>query len=485
MPPAAVSSLSRSILHVTPECAPIVKTGGLGDVSAALPAAQRALGADARVLLPGVPQVIAALPERVELTRLQVLGFDVTLLDGQLPNGVPLLVVDCPELYARPGTPYQDASGNDFEDNAVRFGVLSRTAAALGTNHSPFDWLPDVIHCHDWPAALAPVYLAHIGEPHAATVTTIHNLAFQGVFTNDQVAGLSLPPASRGSSQLEYWGKVSFLKGGIVCADAVTTVSNTYAREIQEEKLGMGMDGVLRQRFGSLFGILNGIDTALWDPLTDPHLDSRYGPLTLDKKRPNKIALKRQVHLTGANEKPLIGMVTRLTHQKGVDLVVGAAESLIAMGAQLVVMGVGDRDLSAALALLPVRFPGDVAVVNAFDESLAHRIEAGADMFLMPSRFEPCGMNQMYSQRYGTPPIAYATGGLVDTIEDDARSTTAKPTGFLMDDTTSGALALAAERAIVAWKDQRRWRSIQLNGMAKDFGWEAAAKKYLEVYSRL
>jgi starch synthase len=462
-----------------------VKTGGLGDVSAALPAAQRELGADARVLLPGVLQVLEALPGAGELTRLHVLGYEVRLLDGQLPNGVPVLVADCPALYARDGTPYQSAAGLDWEDNAVRFGVLSKVAAVLGTNRSPFNWLPDVVHCHDWPAALAPVYLAHSGEPHAATVTTIHNLAFQGVFTNDQVAGLSLPAAARGSDTLEYWGKVSFLKGGIVCADAVTTVSDTYAREIQEERLGMGLDGVLRQRFGSLFGITNGIDTRVWDPVLDPHIEAPYGPLTLDKKWANKLALKRRLHLSGANEKPLLGMVTRLTHQKGVDLVIGAAQSLIGMGAQVVVMGVGDRELESALAALPVRFPGDFAVVNAFDEALAHQVEAGADMFLMPSRFEPCGMNQMYSQRYGTPPVANATGGLVDTIEDDARRATDKPTGFLMDDTTSGALVLAAQRAITAWKDARRWRAIQLNGMAKDFGWARSARRYLEVYSRL
>ena len=462
-----------------------MKTGGLGDVSAALPAAQRRLGADARVLLPGVPSVLAALPEAVELTRLHVLGFEVRLLDGLLPNGVPLLVADCPALYARDGTPYQDAAGHDFEDNAVRFGVLSKVAATLGTNRSPFNWLPDVVHCHDWPAALAAVYLAHAGEPHATTVVTIHNLAFQGVFTNDQVIGLSLPAAARGSDTLEYWGKVSFLKGGIVCSDAVTTVSATYAREIQEERLGMGLDGVLRNRYGSLFGITNGIDTQLWDPVTDPHIESNFGPLTLDKKWPNKTALKRRLGLSGGNEKPLMGMVTRLTHQKGVDLLVGAAESLVGLGAQVIVVGVGDRDLASSLATLPVRYPGDFAVASAFDEELAHQVEAGADMFLMPSRFEPCGMNQMYSQRYGTPPIANATGGLVDTIEDDARSITDKPTGFLMDDTTSGALALAARRAIAAWKDPRRWRVIQLNGMAKDFSWGPSARRYLEVYSRL
>jgi starch synthase len=474
-----------SVLFVTPECAPLVKTGGLGDVSAALPAALRKLGVDARILLPGYPQVLAADPNATELARLAVLDYAVRLLDTQLPNGVPVLVADCPRLYDRPGGPYQTDAGSDWEDNAARFGVLSKLAAILGSNESPFDWLPDVIHCNDWPASLAPVYLRHLGEPHAATMVTIHNLAFQGVFERDQVKDLYLPPGAFGPDQLEYWGKVSFLKGALTCADAITTVSSTYAREIQTEALGMGLDGVLRSRFKSLHGITNGIDTSEWDPLADRHIPSPYGPLTLDRKYPNKLALKRRLGLAGSNEKPLLGMVSRLTHQKGVDLLVGAAPALIAMGAQVVVVGVGERDLVEALRVPVARFHDDFVVVNEFDEALAHQVEAGCDMFLMPSRFEPCGMNQMYSQRYGTPPIATATGGLVDTIEDEARSETTKPTGFLMNDTTSGALELAAQRAIVAWRDQRKWRSIQLNGMAKDFGWEASARKYVEVYRKL
>ena len=482
---ASVVRDNLSVLYVTPEAAPLVKTGGLGDVSAALPAALRKLGVDARILMPGYPQVLAADPKPVELARVAVLDRGVRLLDTQLPNGVPVVVADCPDLFARPGGPYQSDEGTDWEDNALRFGVLSKLAALLGTNESPFDWLPDVIHCNDWPTALAPVYLRYLREAHAATMITIHNLAFQGVFPESEVKGVRLPRAAMGPHALEYWGKVSFLKGALTCADAITTVSATYAREIQTEAQGMGLDGVLRPRFADLYGITNGIDTAEWDPLKDPHLAARYGPLTLEQKFPNKIALKRRVGLSGSNEKPLLGMVSRLTQQKGVDLLIGATPALMAMGAQVVVVGLGDRDLVSALRALPVRYPGDFVVVNEFDESLAHQVEAGADMFLMPSRFEPCGMNQMYSQRYGTPPVANATGGLVDTIEDDARSESVKPTGFLMDNTTAGALELAVHRAITAWKDTRRWRTIQLNGMAKDFGWEASARKYVEVYGKI
>ena len=485
MPSAASDSSPLSVLFVTPECAPLVKTGGLGDVSAALPAALRELGVDARILLPGYRQVLAAVPDATELGRVAVLDYAVRLLDSQLPNGVPLLIADCPKLYDRGGGPYQTDTGTDWEDNAARFGVLSKLAAILGSNESPFDWLPDVIHCNDWPTALTPVYLRHLGQPHAPTMITIHNLAFQGIFAAEQVEELMLPAAALGPGELEYWGKVSFLKGALTCADAITTVSSTYAREIQTEALGMGMDGVLRARFRNLYGITNGIDTSEWDPLRDRHLSSPYGPLTLDKKYPNKLALKRRLGLAGSNEKPLLGMVSRLTHQKGVDLLVGATPALMAMGAQVAVVGVGERDLVESLRIPTARYHDDFVVVNEFDEALAHQVEAGSDMFLMPSRFEPCGMNQMYSQRYGTPPVANATGGLVDTIEDDARSETTKPTGFLMSDTTSGALELAAQRAIVAWRDPRRWRAIQLNGMAKDFGWAASASKYVEVYRKL
>ena len=485
MPSSEPDSNPISVLFVTPECTPLVKTGGLGDVSASLPAALRRLGADARILLPGYPQVIDADPSATELARVAVLDHGVRLLDTQLPNGVPVVVADCPELYFRPGGPYQTEDGTDWEDNALRFGVLSRLASLLGSNESPFDWLPDVIHCNDWPAALAPVYLRHLSEGHAASMITIHNLAFQGVFPPAQATALRLTRDMLGPDQLEYWGKVSFLKGALTCADAITTVSSTYAREIQTAAQGMGLDGVLRERFKDLHGITNGIDTTEWDPLNDPHIASPYGPLTLEKKYPNKLALKRRVGLAGSNEKPLMGMVSRLTQQKGVDLLVGATDALLAMGAQVIVVGLGERDLVTALHTQAVRHPGDFVVVNEFDESLAHQVEAGCDMFLMPSRFEPCGVNQMYSQRYGTPPIANATGGLIDTIEDDSRSNTDKPTGFLMGDTTSGALELAAKRAVVAWKDQRRWRSIQLSGMAKEFGWEASARKYVEVYRKI
>ena len=475
------------MLFATPECAPLVKTGGLGDVSAALPPALRAAGADVRVLLPGYPAVLAANPAAVEAASLDVFGQRVRLLSSELPSGVPLLIIDCAPLFDRGGGPYQADDGDDWDDNALRFGVLSRVAALLGSDDSPLDWSADVVHCHDWQAALAPAYLRFLPslKRRAATLVTIHNLAFQGVFDYAKIDAIGVPDAVRGYSGGEFFGRFSFLKAGLMYADAINTVSPTYAREIQQEPLGFGMDGVLRSRSDRLHGVLNGIDTEAWNPQTDAFLASRYGPLTLEKKRENKIALKQRVGLAGDNDVPLMAMVTRLTHQKGIDLVLAAMEELLALPAQLVVVGTGDRQLVSRLQALQARHRDRFALFAGFDEGLAHLVEAGADIFLMPSRFEPCGMNQMYSQRYGTPPIANATGGLVDTVIDETRAPGERPTGFLMPEATPQALLEAAQRAVAAYRDPRRWRALQLNGMARDFGWAPAAKQYLEIYRRI
>ena len=462
-----------------------MKTGGLGDVSAALPPALRAAGADVRVLLPGYPAVVAANRGAKEIARLTVLGHPVRLLQGELSGGVPLLVLECPALYDRGGGPYQADDGQDWDDNAVRFGVLSLTAAMLGTEDSPLAWRPDVVHCNDWPTAMAPAYLRFNPLGRAASLVTIHNLAFQGVFDFWKVDAIRVPAETRTHDGAEFFGRFSFLKAGLVYADAINTVSPTYAHEIQQETLGFGMDGVLRERSDRLFGVLNGIDTSVWDPQADAWLASRYGPLTLEKKRENKIALKYKLNMGGSNDIPLMAMVTRLTHQKGIDLVIQAADTLLKLPAQLVVVGTGDRDLVQGLQALHAKYPDEIALYIGFDEGLAHLVEAGADMFLMPSRFEPCGMNQMYSQRYGTPPIANATGGLVDTVIDQTRTVNARPTGFLMQEATPEALIEAASRAVTAFRDPKRWRTLQLNGMARDFGWSSAAREYLEIYRKI
>jgi starch synthase len=430
------------------------------------------------VLLPGYGPVLAADPAAREAARIEVLGQPVRLLESRLPNGVPLIIVDSPALYDRSGGPYQADDGDDWKDNALRFGVLSKVAALLGTGDSPLPWRPDVVHCNDWPTALTPVYLRAAARPHAATMMTIHNLAFQGLFGMDQVAPLGLPPASLGTEGLEFYGRASFLKGGIVYADAVTTVSPTYAREIQRPELGFGLDGVLTMRHDSLYGVLNGIDTETWNPQTDPHIAANYGVLTLERKIVNKRALKRRFGLEGGDEVPLLAVVSRITDQKGIDVIAEAIPALADFPAQLVIVGTGDREMVARLEAAQAQFPRSVGLFIGFDEPLAHMVEAGADLFLMPSRFEPCGMNQMYSQRYGTPPIANATGGLVDTISDGE-------TGFLIDAPTVPALIDGVGRAIAAYCNPAPWRRLQANGMTRDFGWGPAARAYSLIYERI
>jgi starch synthase len=456
----------------------VVKTGGLGDVSAALPKALRERDIDARVLLPGYPAVLAANPGAREVARFGVLGQPVHLLESTLPNGVPLIIVASAPLYDRGGGPYQADDGDDWEDNALRFGVLSKVAAILGTAASPMEWRPHIVHCNDWPTALAPVYLRHSPKPHAATMMTIHNLAFQGVFDPSDVQRLELPPAALGVSGLEFYGRASFLKGGIVSADVVTTVSPTYAREIQTKALGFGLEGVLVERRDSLYGVLNGIDTETWNPQTDPYLNANYGVLTLERKVANKRALKRRFGLGGGDEVPLLAMVTRITQQKGVDLVAQAIPQLAGFPAQVVIVGTGDREMMEQLQALQAAFPRSVGLLMGFDEALAHLVEGGADLFLMPSRFEPCGMNQMYSQRYGTPPIAHATGGLVDTVSDGE-------TGFLIRETTVPALIDGIGRGVAALCDRPQWHRMQVNGMVRDFSWGPSARAYDLIYQRI
>ena len=450
----------------------MTKTGGLGDVTQALPEALRALGLDAVTLLPGYPAVLEHLKDFKEAARLTLLGFGCRLLAAGA-----FIVLDCPPLYARGGGPYQTDDGRDWDDNALRFGVLSRAGALLGSDASPLEWRPQVVHCHDWTAGLAPVVLSSEAR-RAATVMTIHNLAFQGSYDASLLAALDLSPSVFSLDGVELHGRLSFLKGGLARADALTTVSPTYAAEIQTPGLGCGLDGLLRHRREALSGILNGIDTRLWDPAGDRLIEQPYDASSLERKAVNKAALQSRMGLAADPGIPLLGMVTRLTGQKGVDLVAAAADALAALPAQLAIVGKGERALEEAMLGIAARHPGRIAVQVAFDEALAHAVEAGADLFLMPSRFEPCGLNQMYSQRYGTPPVVRRTGGLADTVEDGV-------TGFLFDNPEKEGLVGAVRRALSVYADGPRWRAIQRAGMARDFSWSAAALRYADLYRRL
>jgi len=453
------------VLFVTPECAPLTKTGGLGDVSAALPAALRALGHDVRILVPGYRSVLEGLLHLRPAGTLELLGFKAGVLEGK-----GFFVLDCAELYRRDGGPYQDASGNDWPDNPLRFGLLARAAALVAR-----DWQADVVHANDWPAALAALFIHFESSGTTSSVVTIHNLAFQGNFDAGWVQKLGLPPESFTMEGAEFHGQLSFLKAGLAYADAITTVSPTYAREIQGAELGCGMDGLLRHRAAALTGILNGIDTDVWDPAKDRFIDFHYGSSSLEGKSLNKAALQKRLGLEARADVPLFGVVSRLTHQKGTDLVAAAAEALVAIPVQLAVLGAGNRDHEEMFLKLRSR---SIGVQIGFDEALAHLIEAGADFFLMPSRYEPCGLNQMYSQRYGTPPVARATGGLADTIADGE-------TGLLFERAEPGALLAALRRAATLWRDEPRRLAMQRAGMARDFGWARPARRYAELYARL
>ena len=476
------------VLFATSEVAPLVKTGGLADVSAALPASLMGLGTDIRILVPGYAQVMEALKTKGRAATLPALPgiAPAQLIASKLPSGVPLLVIES-AIYQRSGGPYQDAAGSDWLDNDLRFGLLSYVAALLSTPDSPFPWKPDIVHCNDWQTGLTPVYLHYVPGARAKTMITIHNLAFQGIFPAETTARLGLPPPAFSVTGVEYYGKTSFLKGGLQFADRITTVSPSYAEEIQREPLGMGLQGLLSRRKAVLKGILNGIDTDAWDPESDPYIERYYNASRLAAKQDNKRALQQRMGLRDEPEIPLFGAVSRLTQQKGHDVLADIASELLELPAQIVVLGSGDAQLQRRFQELALLHPGKVAVQIGFDEGLSHQIEAGADCFVMPSRFEPSGLNQMYSQRYGTPPVVQATGGLRDSVVDCTPETLKKhtATGFMFTGLNSATLFEACQRAVAAYHDKRIWRQLQKNGMSRDFSWEARAQQYLDLYRGL
>lgn len=473
------------VLFVTSEMTPLIKTGGLADVSAALPAELHAMGVDVRVLLPGYAQVLKMLPAPQVVARVPGLpGFPaVGLLQGTLPNGVKFWVIDSPEMYQRGGGIYQDGHGEDWPDNALRFGLLSKVAAVLGSAASPLSWKPDVVHCNDWQAALTPAYL-NFSRGAAPCVMTVHNLAFQGIFPAALVPELGLPWECFKPDGAEFYGNLSFLKAGLFYADRITTVSPSYAEEIQQDELGFGLQGLLASRREVLSGILNGIDHNEWNPAADPHIPQPYTASDLRGKAVCKHALQKRMGLRIDADVPLFGMVSRFTRQKGLDMVLEIAPELIAMPAQLVLLGAGDTGMQRTALDLAHHHAGWVGAYVGFDEGLSHLIEAGIDIFLMPSRFEPCGLNQMYSQRYGTPPLAHATGGLKDSVVDCNAATLARgeASGFVFDEMTPEMLLATVRRAVAAYHDKTLWTSLQRNGMARNFGWQQSAKAYLEVY---
>jgi len=475
------------VLSVASEIYPIVKTGGLADVVGALPAALRSEGVEVRTLVPGYPAVIAALDTATEVNSLpNVFGGNARLLLGS-HQGLDLFALDAPHLFAREGNPYLGPDGKDWPDNVFRFAALARVAADIGLGSVPA-FVPDVVHGHDWQAGLMPAYLRYSHRPHPPTVMTVHNMAFQGLFAKDLLGTIGLPPESFSLHGVEYFGQIGFLKAGLQFADRVTTVSPTYAVEIQRDDEGMGLGGLLRERSAGLTGILNGIDVAVWDPVTDPAIASPYGVDCLELRAPNKAALQQRMGLRASRDAFLLGVVSRLSWQKGLDLLLGCLPTIINGGMQLALLGDGDANLRGAFSAAATANPGHIGVVTGYDESLAHLIQAGSDALVVPSRFEPCGLTQLCALRYGALPIVSNVGGLADTVSDESEAGL-DATGFKFAPVTTETLDHALRRAAASFFASRsnasNWPRMQLNGMLTDVSWRHRAGRYAGLYRSL
>lgn len=476
------------ILFVTSEAHPLIKTGGLADVCGSLPLALRDLEHDVRLVLPAYPQARQR-AESVRVAATLTLPFvpePVTLLEGRLPDSpVPVYLVDYPLYFERPGNPYVNPDGVDWPDNAQRFACFARAAVAIAQDRANLHWNPDLVHCHDWQSGLVPPLLAE--EPQRpATVFTIHNLSYQGLFDWATFQALNLPYKWWAMHGLEFFEKMSFIKGGLVFADRLTTVSPTYAKEITTPEFGCGLDGLLAHRSDCLEGILNGVDYTVWDPRRDPLIAKSYDADCLDRKAANKTELQRRFGLPVDPAPPLLAHVGRLVDQKGIDLLLEILPELARRSMQLVVLGSGQKALEDALRASQQCYPQCIGVSIGYDESLAHLVEAGADAFVMPSRFEPCGLNQIYSLRYGTAPIVRRTGGLADTVVDadafNLQENTA--TGFVFDQATPADLLNAIDRALILHGHSGAWKRLIITAMSQDFSWARSASRYLDLYHR-
>jgi len=478
------------ILHVAAECYPLLKTGGLADVVAALPVAQRAAGEDARILLPGFPAIMAALVDGVLVANLapRFGASAISLWLGKTPDsGVPLFVIEAPGLYDRPGNPYVDGEQKAYPDNHRRFALLSRVAVQLACGELG-EWRPEVLHAHDWHAGLAPAYLHHAnqvqGQRAAVAVTTVHTLAYQGISPADLYSELQLPRGSFGIDGIEFHGQISFLKAALYYSDRLATVSPSYALEIQSAEHGCGLDGLLRVRQHDLVGILNGVDYRLWDPTSDQNIEARYDAARLAGKARCKSALQKQLGLAQSPDALLFGVVSRLTEQKGLHLVIGGARALLARGGQIAVLGNGDLEMENAFRELMAEYPQQVGAVFEFDEALSHRIFAGTDVIMVPSRFEPCGLTQLYGLRYGTLPLVRRTGGLADTVVDCTLENLAdnSATGFVFDQFAQRDFDAAVRRAYALAGKPSMWRDVRRQAMARHFDWQGPAQAYVNLY---
>ena len=474
---------SIRVLSVASEIYPIIKTGGLADVVGALPIALKAEGIDTRTVVPGYTDVMKALGAGKEVFRSpHFFGGPARLLCGSCGE-LDLFVLDAPHLFARQGNPYTLADGTDWPDNGLRFAALARIAADIGLAAFPA-FVPNVVHAHDWQAGLAHAYLNYDGRQRPGRVMTVHNVAHQGRFPREMLSAIGLPPESFVINGVEYYGGIGFLKAGLQFADRITTVSPTYAIEIQGDEGGMGLSGLLRERSGDLCGILNGIDTSVWDPAADPRIAARFNADDLQNRAANKAALQRRLGLELLPDTFLLGVISRLSWQKGLDLLLENLPLILSEGIQLALLGSGDAALQDRCRATAEAHAGRAGVLIGYDEDLAHLIQAGADALVVPSRFEPCGLTQLCALRYGAVPIVSRVGGLEDTVvdADHAAAAAAAATGFKFGPVTAENLGGALRRAHDAFRDKLAWRTIQHNGMTTDVSWRKQASRYAAIY---
>lgn len=474
------------VLAVASEVYPLVKTGGLADVAAALPKALKAEGIETITLVPGYPDVLSALVRADEVAfYAKFYGGPARVLRGSAA-GLELFVLDAPHLFARPGNPYLAPDGADWSDNAIRYAALGRAAAEIGQGSIP-QFAPEVVHAHDWQAGLTHAFLHYSGRPRPGTIMTVHNLAYQGQFPQAMLSDIGLPPESFRIDGVEYYGGIGFLKAGLQFADHITTVSPSYAVEIQQDEGGMGLAGLLRARSDVLSGIVNGIDTAVWNPETDPRIASTYGVGTLADRADNKAALQRRFGLPVSPDTILLGLVSRMSWQKGLDLVLDNMQLLSSEGMQLALLGSGDPDLEAGYRTAADSHRDQVGVVIGYDENLAHLIQAGADALLVPSRFEPCGLTQLCALRYGAIPVVSRVGGLADTVIDANEMAVAGDvaTGIQFWPVSRESLGSAISRAKALFQNRPVWQRMQKNAMNVDVSWRNPARQYAGLYRKV
>lgn len=474
------------VLFVASECVPFVKTGGLADVVGALPGALAAEGIEVRVLLPGYPAVKSALSSSRPSMDLSTLPGGGGRLIAGTASGLDVLALDAAQLYERPGNPYLGPDGKDWPDNHLRYGALCRAASLIAISGTD-GWRPEVIHTHDWQGGLVPAYLKMGQSTSPPTLITVHNIAFQGLFPAETLHPLGLPERAFHPGGLEFFDKLGFLKAGLTFAERISTVSPTYARELTTPEFGMGLEGVIAHRRADLRGILNGIDLDVWDPETDQQIAARYSASRLKPKAENKYVLAERFQLDCDDSAPLFCVISRLTRQKGLDLLLEALPRLLARGARLAVLGTGDTDLETGFAAAARDNPRKVGVVIGYDEPLSHLMQAGSDAILVPSRFEPCGLTQLYGLRYGNLPVVARTGGLADTVVDanEAALQAGVSTGFQFTPAAAVPLADAIDRVCDAFSDRKQWTAMMRRAMKHPVGWQTSAAAYASLYAEL